>query len=77
VPMIVFAIVLALATVSFPVGPVVVTLAAAVSIAACAFYFKLAAVNSNRDALGNYNWFFSNTRHNFISGRTLYFVLCA
>ncbi len=41
VPMIVFAIVLALATVAVPVGPVVVTLAAVVSIAACAYYFRL------------------------------------
>ena len=41
VPMIVFAIVLALAVVVIPLGPVAVTLAAVVSIAACAYYFRL------------------------------------
>ena len=41
VPMIVFAIVLALATVSFPVGNVAVTLAAVTSLAACIYYFRL------------------------------------
>ena len=41
VPMIVFAIVLALATVVLPVGDVAVTLAALVSIAACLYYFRL------------------------------------
>ena len=41
VPMIVFAIVLALATVAFPVANVAVTLAAVVSIAACLHYFSL------------------------------------
>ena len=41
VPMIVFAIVLALATVAIPAGPVAVTLAAAVSVAACLYYFRL------------------------------------
>jgi uncharacterized membrane protein YGL010W len=41
VPMIVFAIVLALAVVQVPAGPIVVTLAAVVSIAACAYYLKL------------------------------------
>jgi uncharacterized membrane protein YGL010W len=41
VPMIVFAIVLALATVSIPVGPLAITLAAAASIAACIYYFRL------------------------------------
>ncbi len=43
VPMIVFAIVLALATVSIPVGPLVITLAALVSIAACAYWIRLDA----------------------------------
>ena len=41
VPMIVFAIVLALATVSFPVGTVVVTLAALTCLAASIYYFRL------------------------------------
>lgn len=41
VPMIVFAIVLALAVVEIPAGPVAVTAAAAVSIAASVFYLKL------------------------------------
>jgi uncharacterized membrane protein YGL010W len=42
VPMIVFAVVLALATViAFRVGDVAVTLAAAVSIATCLYYFRL------------------------------------
>ena len=41
VPMIVFSIVLALAVVAIPVGPVSVTLAAVVSIAASIYYFRL------------------------------------
>ena len=41
VPMIVFSIVLALAVVVIPVGPVAVTLAAVVSVAACAYYLRL------------------------------------
>ena len=41
VPMIVFAIILALATASFQAGAVAVTLAAVVSIALCAYYFRL------------------------------------
>ena len=41
VPMIVFAVVLALAVVEIAAGPIIVTLAAAVSIAACAYYLKL------------------------------------
>jgi uncharacterized membrane protein YGL010W len=41
VPMIVFAIILALATVSFPVGTVTVTLAAILAVAASAYYLKL------------------------------------
>ncbi|MEO5694792.1 MAG: Mpo1-like protein [Usitatibacter sp.] len=41
VPMIVFSVVLALATMSFSVGTVPVTLAAIVSIAACLYYFRL------------------------------------
>jgi uncharacterized membrane protein YGL010W len=41
VPMIVFAIVLALATASFPIGGVSLTVAAVVSIAACLYYLKL------------------------------------
>lgn len=41
VPMIVFAIVLALATVSFPMGNVQVTLAAATCVAAAIYYFRL------------------------------------
>ena len=41
VPMIVFAMVLALAVVAIPVGPIAITLAAVVSIAACIYYFRL------------------------------------
>jgi uncharacterized membrane protein YGL010W len=41
VPMIVFSIVLALATVAFPVGSVVVTLAAVVAIVSSLYYLKL------------------------------------
>ena len=41
VPMIVFAIVLAAATASIPVGTMAITLAAVVSIVACAYYFRL------------------------------------
>jgi uncharacterized membrane protein YGL010W len=41
VPMIVFSIVLALATVSIPVGGVALTLAAVVSVAACIYYLRL------------------------------------
>jgi uncharacterized membrane protein YGL010W len=41
VPMIVFAIILALATVSVPVGGLAITAAAVVSIAACVYYFRL------------------------------------
>ncbi len=41
VPMIVFSGVLALATISFPVANVSVTLAAVVSIALCLYYFRL------------------------------------
>ena len=41
VPMIVFAIILALATVTIPLGPVVLTLAAIVSIALCLYYLRL------------------------------------
>ena len=41
VPMIVFAVVLALAVVEIPAGPVVLTLAALTSIAACAYYLRL------------------------------------
>lgn len=41
VPMIVFAIILALATVSIPLGAMAMTLAALVSIAACIYYFRL------------------------------------
>ena len=41
VPMIVFAVVLALANVAIAVGPIVVTLAAVVSVAACAYYLRL------------------------------------
>jgi uncharacterized membrane protein YGL010W len=41
VPMIVFAVVLALATVWVTTQPVVVTLAALVSVAACIYYFRL------------------------------------
>ena len=41
VPMIVFAIILALATVSIPLGSFPLTLAAALSIVSCAYYLKL------------------------------------
>lgn len=41
VPMIVFAVVLAMATAWIPVGPVTVTLAALASVAACAYYLAL------------------------------------
>ena len=41
VPMIVFAVILALATATVHVGPVDVTMAAALSIAACAYYLIL------------------------------------
>ena len=41
VPMIVFSVVLALAVVGIPAGPVVLTLAALASIAACIYYIKL------------------------------------
>ena len=41
VPLIVFSIILALATVAIPAGPLAVTLAAVVSIAASAYYLKL------------------------------------
>jgi uncharacterized membrane protein YGL010W len=41
VPLIVFSVVLALAVVAIPVGPVSVTLAAVVSIAACIYYLRL------------------------------------
>jgi uncharacterized membrane protein YGL010W len=41
VPMIVFAIILALATVSIQAGAIAITLAAVVSIAACVYYFRL------------------------------------
>lgn len=41
VPMIVFSIVLALAVVEMPAGPVTLTLAAVFSIAACIYYLKL------------------------------------
>jgi uncharacterized membrane protein YGL010W len=41
VPMIVFSVVLALATVGFPAGPIVVTFAAVVSILASLYYLKL------------------------------------
>jgi len=41
VPMIVFSLVLALATVWIPIGPVTVTLAAIAAVAACIFYFRL------------------------------------
>jgi uncharacterized membrane protein YGL010W len=44
VPMIVFAIILALATAVIQVGPVAVSMAAVVSIAMCAYYFRLDAV---------------------------------
>ena len=43
IPMIVFAIILALATVAVPLGPVSVTLAAALSIAVCIYYLALDA----------------------------------
>jgi uncharacterized membrane protein YGL010W len=41
VPMIVFAIILALATVTIPLGPLTLTLAAIVSIALCLYYLRL------------------------------------
>ena len=41
IPMIVLAVVIALATVAMPVGPVEITLAAAAAIAACAWYLLL------------------------------------
>ncbi len=41
VPMIVFAIVLALATAVVSVGPVAITMSAVLSIAACVYYFRL------------------------------------
>jgi len=41
VPMIVFAIILALATVHLPLGPIPLSLAALVAIASCAYYFRL------------------------------------
>ena len=41
IPLIVFAVVLALAVVAIPVGGVSVTLAAAASVAACVYYLKL------------------------------------
>jgi uncharacterized membrane protein YGL010W len=41
VPMIVFSIVLALAVVEIPAGPVTLTLAAVVSVAACVYYLRL------------------------------------
>ena len=41
IPMIVFAVILALATASIQVGPMAVTVAAVVSIAACVYYFNL------------------------------------
>jgi uncharacterized membrane protein YGL010W len=41
VPMIVFAIILALATVAFPVGELAVTLAAVCAIASCLYYWTL------------------------------------
>ena len=41
VPMIVFAVVLALAVVEIPAGPIVLTLAALTSIAACVYYLRL------------------------------------
>ncbi len=44
VPMIVFSIVLALAVVSFPIGPVAVTLALVVSVAATLYYLRLDVV---------------------------------
>jgi uncharacterized membrane protein YGL010W len=44
VPMIVFAIILALATATIPIGPVAVTMAALVSVAMCIYYFRLDAV---------------------------------
>ena len=43
VPMIVFAIILALAVADIPAGPVTITLAAVVSIAACIYYLRLDA----------------------------------
>ncbi len=41
IPMIVFSLVLAMATVSLPAGPLPVTLAAAASVALCIYYFAL------------------------------------
>src|SRR5688572_17598500 len=41
VPMIVFALILALATVSVPAGGVAITLAAVTSVAICLYYFRL------------------------------------
>ncbi|MBL0143151.1 MAG: DUF962 domain-containing protein [Betaproteobacteria bacterium] len=41
IPLIVFAVVLALALAAFPVAGMAITLAAAASIAACAYYFRL------------------------------------
>ena len=41
VPMIVFAIILALATVAIPVGTLTITLAAVLAIVSCAYYLKL------------------------------------
>ena len=41
VPMIVFAVVLALAVIGIPAGPLVITLAAVASIAACIYYLRL------------------------------------
>ena len=41
VPMIVFALILALATVSFPAGGMAITLAAATSVALCLYYLRL------------------------------------
>ena len=41
IPLIVFGVVLALATVEFPLGPVTVTAAVVASVAACAYYLRL------------------------------------
>jgi uncharacterized membrane protein YGL010W len=41
VPMIVFSVILALATASIAAGPMVITVAAIVSVAACIYYFRL------------------------------------
>ena len=43
IPLIVFAVVLALATVEFPVAGLAVTAAAVAAVAACAYYFRLDA----------------------------------